>query len=361
MQTANLETTACVEPLKTAEQIINRIPSDADFVSLIEHLNSVIQQLSSVTEMEATLFIQAKVTVRFGLTKTQTNCIVKSIRDLRKKNHLTEARVPVAKKPVEFSSNLPYLVDVVNLDGKSAFLFKSPDGRVSIEDRIELEDRPILPPPIENLPYLLPRAECVMAEFERYSSGSVKELDEKLYDDLLVYLQESADLPNLESYHLLTTWVIHTYLMEYFHHSPILMLHGAPARGKSRLGRALINASFRGVHLVSLAAPHLIRLATDHSASLFFDVKDLGKRLRQEQTLDHFLLRGERGAITPRVTHPSKGAFLDMRFYTLFGQLSVQPTRYSMTARLSQGPCVCECRSPRKISVLPSLQKWLCP
>ena len=319
MQTTNLDTTTCVEPLKTAEQLINSIPTDADSVILIEHLNLVIQQLSSVSEMEATFFVQAKVTVRFGLTKSQTNSIVRSIRELRKKNQAGGAEIDQAQKPTEFVSDFPSLMDVVEEDGKSVFLVKLPDGSVSIEDRIELDDRTLLPPPTDSLPYLLPRAGCVMAELENYKTGAPKEIEERLYDNLLQYLGESADLPDPAHYHLLTAWVFHTYLMEYFHYSPILLLFGQPAIGKSRLGRALVHASFRGVQLESLSGAHLIRFAEDHHATLFVDVKNLGKKLSREQTLDLMLLRAERGAVVPRIIFAGKGAFLDTRFFRLFG------------------------------------------
>jgi hypothetical protein len=237
--------------------------------------------------------------------------------------------------------NFSSLVDVAEENGRSVFLLKSPDdGRVSIKDSVELEDLIIQPPPFDLLPYSLPSAERVMAEFEHYSTNSVKELDEKLYDDLKVYLEKSAVLSNPDYYHLMTAWIFHTYLMEYFDYSPILQLLGQPATGKSRLGRALVHASYRGVHLESLAGSHMIRLASDHHASLFFDVKNLGQKVSRAQTLDHLLLRGERGAIVPRVTSPGKGAFQDMSFFTTFGP-TIIATNESYDERAFESRTLC--------------------
>jgi len=319
MQNSDSEKTTSVEALKTAEQLINSIPANTDLVLLIEQLRLVCQELSLASDIEATLFVQTVIKARFRLNAPLINSLLRSIRELRKRNHLLASRVPKVKKNVETCGYFQDLIDVVDLDGRSAFLYKSPDGQLAIEEKIELDDRIIVPPPLERLPYPAPSAERVMVQFEQYNSGSVRELDERLYDDLLFYLEESADLPDPAYYHLLTAWVFHTYLMEYFYYSPILLFFGQPAIGKSRLGRALIHASFRGVQVESLSSAHLIRYAGDQHASVFFDIKNLGKKLSRENSLDLLLLRCERGAIAPRVTNAGKGAILDTRYYDLFG------------------------------------------
>ncbi|MDP2886392.1 MAG: hypothetical protein Q8P51_15360 [Ignavibacteria bacterium] len=318
----NLSNTASqqrVDPIEIAQEMINNIPTDEDHVKLVTQLTLVCRELALVDETTATFFILERIKPRFNLSQGEARLLLKPVRVFRKRYQLEKLHADQKKTSHEFSSNFVGLVDVVEQDGKPAFLVKNSYGALSIEDKIELNDRRLVPPTIETLPYLLPRADWVMAQFERYRMRPAKEVDSALADELLLYFQESAELSEAAAYHLVTGWAFSTYLMESFQYSPILWLFGAPGHGKTRLGRAMIHVSFRGVHLETLAAGHLIRLATDHHATLFFDVKDLRKKLRQEQTLDLLLFRCERGLTIPRVSQPGKGAFNDMRFYKTFG------------------------------------------
>jgi hypothetical protein len=320
MITLDSDPTFYGEPLKAAEQILNSLPVDCDPVVLIESMKLVCQVVSKADDLEAKLFVEKVISVRFSLTKSQANSMVNSIRELQKKNHLELPPASKAPKPVALSMRFNGLVDVVEDHGRSVFLFQSGEQAiVSLAESVELDGWILQPPPLDLLPYLLPSAESVMAAFARYGPDSFKALDQKLYDDLKVYIQQLVVLPEPDDYDLFTAWIIHTYFMEYFTHTPIVFLLGQPETGKSQLGGGLINASFRGLHLESLSASHLIRLGSDHQASLFFDTMDFGKKLSRAQTHDLFLSRFERGAVIPRITSPGKGAFLDTTFYSAFG------------------------------------------
>ena len=320
MNTSDLVPIDGVEHLKAAEQLLNCIPPDIDPVSLIGQLDQVFQLLSSVNLLQAEIFVETKISVRFKLDKSVTRSIVSSIRKLSKANHAAATRDLEPQKPVESSMSFPGLVDVLDQDGKSVYLIKSDEGIVSVSEKYELDLKTLVPDRQKELPYLLPRAEYVGGAYELYWSGSasVKEVDEALYDDVLSYLQASVVLPDPDYYHLYTAWIFHTYLMEYFDYSPILSLLGQPETGKSRLGCALVNASFRGIHQESLTAAQLTYLGSYYRPTLFIDVKDLRQKVRGGDCLDQLLLSGERGMVTPKVTSFHKGSSRKIDFHKSF-------------------------------------------
>jgi len=215
------------------------------------------------------------------------------------------------QKEVEYSAYFEGLVDIVDYEGKPAFLIKDKE-ELKIKASFIVGESEFLPPPKETMAWLLPNANEVL---RYYSTDS----DKQLYEDLLSYHKHMSELPSEEYYDLLVAWEFHTYLLESFQYSPYIYLFAVPERGKSRTGKAMIYVSYRGVHVQSLRDAFIMRLANDHKATLFFDVKDIWRMAQRNGTEDILLCRFERGINVYRVLYPEKGAFKDTKNYNVFG------------------------------------------
>ncbi len=69
------------------------------------------------------------------------------------------------------------------------------------------------------------------------------------WDEWVQLLLERVVLPEPQRAHaaLLAAWGFGTYLLDLFAYFPLLLFEGPPARGKTRLGKALLYPSFRGI------------------------------------------------------------------------------------------------------------------
>lgn len=210
------------------------------------------------------------------------------------------------------------LVDLVEHNGSPAFLVKD-GGKLSILPQVEQHGVLYLPPPKEQIPWLLPRGEEVLKFYELQALRSQSERDGALYDDLLSYHKAISELPGEEYYDLLVAWDFHTYLLEAVQYSPIICLFAVPERGKSRTGKGMIHVAYRGIHVESLRDAYLVRVAHDLRASLFFDVKDIWQKAEKNGSEDILLHRFEKGAKVPRVLFPDRGAHRDIVYYSIFG------------------------------------------
>ena len=206
-----------------------------------------------------------------------------------------------------FSARFPGLIDIVDNDGEPHFL-------VLVEGRPECVPhwQGMRPPPKDGLPFLLPHLQAVM---EAYSNDS----DDALFADLVAYFAAASELPSTEHRLLLAAWTAHTYLMERWDYSPILLLFAVPERGKSRTGKAVAYASYRGLHSETIREPILFRWSHDLGATLFLDVRDIWRKAEKQGAEDILLQRFERGAKVGRVLYPDRGAFRDTRYYEVFG------------------------------------------
>jgi len=220
-------------------------------------------------------------------------------------------------KPI-LTAHFKNLVDLVESDGKPAFLVKE-DGVPRVLFKIELDGKPCFPPPKDQIPWLLPRADKVIEYFNVSKKLEPFEADISLFEDLITYHRGISELPDKEYYVLLASWVMHTYLMESFHYSPILLFFAVPERGKSRTGKGLIYVAYRGVHTETLNEANLFRWSENHRASLFLDVRDLWNKAEKRGADDILLSRMERGCKVSRVLWPEKGAFRDTKHYDVFG------------------------------------------
>jgi len=210
------------------------------------------------------------------------------------------------------------LVDVVENEGKSAFLVKN-GTELEFLNKVELDGETLFPPPLDKLPFpLIPGAD-IIGEYKSISTLAGTRDGFRLYDSIKKYLYDISYLPSEEYYDLCASWVLHTYRIEATDFSPILWFYAIPERGKTRTGKGMIYASFRGMHVESLNSAYILRAASDLRASLFIDVFELWKKAARADTIDILLHRFERGAIVPRVLWADRGPFKDTAYFSVFG------------------------------------------
>lgn len=246
-------------------------------------------------------------------------------RDLRKaeKAALKDSKVGVGKNEIEngkapLTAHFPGLVDIVEIDGKPAFLAIK-EGALCWNETAEVEDQVHLPPPSAHLPWLLPRLDEVLKHYKQLEVDCNSWMND-LRKDLFDFLYNAAEMPSSDYYsELLVPWVFHTYLIEHFDYSPIISLCAVPERGKSRMGKALTYLSYRGAVVETLRESNIIRLATDCRASIFFDTMGFWRKVERNQSEDVVLGRYEKGGVVPRVLWPERGPFKDTRHYAIFG------------------------------------------
>ncbi len=216
------------------------------------------------------------------------------------------------KKKEVMSAWFDVLVDLVLDDsGKICFLVKEDDCLI-IKDKHEIPEEILIPPPKETIVWKVSQGSTVI---NHYTSDN----DGQLFNDLVEYHRNISELPSDNCYKYIAAWDMHTYLFENCEYSPINWLYAIPERGKSRTGKGCIFVAWRGIMVPTLNEAHIIRLATDHKATIFFDVRDLWKRIERSGTEDIILCRFERGAQVPRVLYPDKGAFADTKYFQVYG------------------------------------------
>jgi hypothetical protein len=212
----------------------------------------------------------------------------------------------------DLSASFDGLVDLV-LDnrGKLAFLVKE-GGSLVMKAEHEVDGKLVIPPPANQIIWKVPGGSEVARHW-------AQDTDSALFDDLVQYHSTISELPNDNHYRFVAAWVMHTYLVDKFEYSPIPWLHGIAERGKTRTGKGMIYASYRGVHVITLREAHLLRQAQDLKATLFIDLKDLWKKAESAGVEDILLCRFEKGAKVPRVLYPSKGKFRDTVYFNVYG------------------------------------------
>jgi hypothetical protein len=217
-----------------------------------------------------------------------------------------------SEKKQEYSAWVDGLVDIVADDeGKTSYLVDE-NGTLAVKDKHELQDKILIPPKSEYLPWLLPRASEVL----KYVTG---DNDAQLFNDLVEYHKSISELPDENHYKFLAAWDIHTYFIDKIQYYPIIWFYAIPGRGKSRTAKGIIYVSWRGVILTSVHEAHMIRLATNHRSTIFVDAMDLWKKVERAGMQDVLLNRFERGSKFPRVKFPEKGPFEDTVFYDVGG------------------------------------------
>ncbi len=217
-----------------------------------------------------------------------------------------------AKAGLPMIALFPALVDLVDDEGKAAFLIKDTCGDLRVESTIDLDGVQYMPPPKEHLPFLLPRAEQCLTHYQPD--------DQSLFDDLLTYFKRFSFLP-ADQWQIIGLYTLASYLQDHadLHYQAMLLFYAVPERGKSRTGKAITNVSYRGVHLVDMRETNIFRYSGNLGATIFFDIMDLWKKAERNGSEDVMLLRYEKGAKVSRVLYPEKGAFQDTVHYSISG------------------------------------------
>jgi len=217
------------------------------------------------------------------------------------------------------------LVDIVLNSNEPKFLLSNGD---LVDERV-IDDLLFIPPAKEKLGFSLPKYDEVEQSHTRHSgvtgvsgvsesAGGCLE-DKNLFEKIVQFHKDSAELPDDRLYLIITAWDFHTHLIEKFEYSPIVFFAGLPEKGKSRMAKSMIAVSRRGIIKASVTDAQLIREASDHLATLFFDSTDFAKAMERSGSMDIVLSRYERGLKVGRVKFPEKGAFEDMVYYDVFG------------------------------------------
>lgn len=147
----------------------------------------------------------------------------------------------------------------------------------------------------------------------------IRESGHRLFNKIKSFHEESAELPDPRFSILTTAWCIHTHLLEKFEYSPIIFFGGLPEKGKSRMAKAMTYVAKRGLIKASVTDAQIIREASDHNATIFFDMTDFWESITASGSKDVVLSRFERGLKVARVLNPEKGAFADMTYFNVFG------------------------------------------
>jgi len=245
---------------------------------------------------------------RSSISASWLKAFKQEVKELRKRS-----RASGRNDEATLTALLPDLVDLVQHEGAPAFLIRDGDEALITAPQWEVEGTSYAPPPREQIPWLLPRADEVKKFYVRNEAPAL------LYDDLLAYHQGVSELPNGAYHDLIAAWVFHTYLPESCQYSPEICLYAVPERGKTRTGKGAIYVARRGVHVESLRDAYLVRLAHNFQATIFFDVMNLWKKAEKAGSEDIILGRFERGIKVPRVLYPDRGAHRDTVFYEIFG------------------------------------------
>ena len=307
------------QSIKQIDQIISSIPSDRDHLSLTKSLEPVCELISRLDRLTANAYVREKLKKRFRLTQDEVRDYQNLINSFRTELQVTTSSDKTDKpSPRVPSASFEGLVDVVETAERTAFLMNN-NGSPELTDEVETCELTYVPPRKASLPFLLPQAEKVLEYYEHYYRMTAEAVDGDLYDSLLKYYRTYVELPHQGAYHLLVSWSFSTYLLESADYSPLILFQGTPGRGKTRAGKAMIYVAFRGMHIESLSAAHLIRATRDLGATLFVDVRDAVRKMTTQHSGDIILLRIERGAMVPRVLHPGRGAFEDTEFFPVFG------------------------------------------
>jgi DNA primase catalytic core len=298
--------------------LLECIPVGIEKTELADELLPVLRVLARLDPPKAEGYLGV-IKARYDLTREDITAYRGQLKALRgaatKEARLFEES---QEEDAKYTTQFEGLVDLVEAGGKVSFLTMS-DGQLTVGETAKIEAGNLLPPPKELIPWLLPRGKEVVRHFERYKNGDVSHIDRKLFTDLVAYHQRNSELPGEGYYDFVALWVLHTYLFEQWEYSPFICLFAVPERGKSRTGKGIVYAAYRGVHVESLREAYLLRLASDYAATLFIDVMDVWKKAEKLGSEDIILQRFERGAKVFRVLFPERGPFKDMRAFKIFG------------------------------------------
>jgi hypothetical protein len=160
--------------------------------------------------------------------------------------------------------NLPNLIEI--LDTEKGLRFLMSDGNLQSEFSMD----GVIYYPVKPKLFSIPNAGVM---------DLIKGDDSNLFDDVRQFIHDHLDCPHETHYGVLTTFVLHTYLIEKTEASPIMRFYGPKGSGKSRGGEILNQLVRRGVLTANLTGPGLFRVNELYSPTLMIDeIQIFGKK-----------------------------------------------------------------------------------
>ena len=208
------------------------------------------------------------------------------------------------------SALFPDLIDLVINDGQIAYLYQSDEG-LKVNSSFDHLGVRLIPPTAKSIPFpLVPASEILSHQ---------NDFDLTLYWDILEKLKSVSVLPSPKYYHLCSTYIFFTYVWESCAYYPYLWFFGLQERGKSRIVKAIISLSYRGLYTETLNEAYIFRFADLFRGTLALDLYELSERAQKKGSQDLLLGRYEKGMRVARVIAPDKGAFKDTEYFTVSG------------------------------------------
>ena len=229
---------------------------------------------------------------------------------------------PAKDKPPMAVAVLPNLVDIVRKDAKpdSPRFFLFQDSKV--EWSIVKKDEPTLIPAREaDMGWLPPKLGAVQGAHRDLLKGSLK--TEVLFRQVRNKLESFCHLPDPNLYDVLAAWVFHTYRMDWWERTPIVMLYGDADSGKNQTGEALAYLSYRGENHGMLTTANVFRSAQLLESTLFFDVARFNLALRKDGMEEVVIKRTQQGSMVRRITDPSLATLAGQRTFRPWGATAV--------------------------------------
>lgn len=267
-------------------------------------LPEIISEIANLDEPVTKEVLATQIAIKFKMKINQ----VKDLIMQQQENEAVESNQIVSAKfeslidlASDINGNVLFIVSDQLVDGISAVPSYSDGNHVYV------------PPAINQIPFLLPRADEIIKWYMRNN-------DDKLFDDLTKYLSRFCYITKQQAI-IVCLNIFASYIQDHASVSylPIIYLYGLPERGKSRLGKSATYVSFRGVVLNDLRDAHLIRLSTMFGATLFIDLRSAWKKVIAGKCDDLILGRFEKGHKVMRIISPEKGPFDDSRYYEPYG------------------------------------------
>jgi len=287
--------------METITEALDKIPTTVTKIELRQQIEPIFIDLADLDEATQ-MAVLSEVKNKFGLTNDEIRAYKSYLVTLKPEKN--------EKQDTELTAVHPNIIDLVKDDnGDTVFLMHGKEG-LEMKSSFTENDKTYLPPD-GIIPFPLVSGKDVINAYS-------KDDDKTLFNDIVAYFRTVSDLDE-KWYSILASWVMHTWFMDQFDYSPMLVFHAVAERGKTRTTKALTYLSYRGFLTVTLREAHLLRLTNDWDATTCLDVMDLWKKVVSSGTEDFALNRFQSGAQIMRVTDYDKGRYHDTTYYNIYG------------------------------------------
>jgi hypothetical protein len=218
----------------------------------------------------------------------------------------------------------PGLIDVcLGEDGQLVYLIAD-NGQFLIQETAMTDEGEVKPSDKTQIVYQLPRAHMVMEYLNRN--------DTSLYRDVVTYLKRFSALDDPQ-WSVVATYIFLTYLHDHqnIDYCGSILFYAVPERGKSRTGKSVAYAAFRGIPIIEMREANILRDCRDHHGTLFFDLEDVSKKAERKECGDILLGRYEKGHTCSRVMYPERGPLRDREYFEVYG-----PTIFATNEQLQK-------------------------